>query len=105
MPANRALAPSSASMRSSWLYLATRSERDIDPDLIWVALLATAMSAIVASSVSPERCETMAAYFAFAAMSIAASVSVNVPIWFGLMRIALAIFLAIRSANIRVLVT
>ena len=59
-------------MRSSWLYLATRSERDIDPVLICVALLATAMSAMVASSVSPERCETIAAYLAFAAMSIAA---------------------------------
>ena len=44
-------------MRSSWLYLATRSERHGAPVLIWPALVATAMSAIVASSVSPERCE------------------------------------------------
>ncbi len=49
-------------MRSSWLYLAMRSERDIDPVLIWVADVPTAMSAMVASSVSPERCETTAAY-------------------------------------------
>ena len=44
-------------MRSSWLYFATRSVRDSAPVLIWPAFVATAMSAIVASSVSPERCE------------------------------------------------
>jgi hypothetical protein len=48
-------------MRSSWLYLATRSERHSEPVLIWVAVVATAMSAMVVSSVSPERCETTAA--------------------------------------------
>ena len=47
-------------MRSSWLYLATRSVREADPVLIWPALVATAMSAMVVSSVSPERCEMMA---------------------------------------------
>ena len=47
-------------MRSSWLYLATRSERDSEPVLIWPAFVPTAMSAIVASSVSPERCEITA---------------------------------------------
>ncbi len=72
--------PSSPSIRSSWLYLAIRSERDIEPVLICVADVPTAISAMVASSVSPERCEMMAAYLAFAAMSMAASVSVNVPI-------------------------
>ena len=46
---------SSSSMRSSWLYLATRSVRLGAPVLIWPALTATAMSAMVASSVSPER--------------------------------------------------
>ena len=45
-------------MRSSWLYFATRSERDSDPVLICEAALATAMSAMVLSSVSPERCDT-----------------------------------------------
>ena len=40
-------------------YLATRSERAGAPVLIWPALVATAMSAIVVSSVSPERCEVM----------------------------------------------
>ena len=44
-------------MRSSWLYLAMRSERDSEPVLIWPALVPTAMSAMVESSVSPERCE------------------------------------------------
>ena len=44
-------------MRSSWLYFATRSVRDGAPVLIWPAFVATARSAIVVSSVSPERCE------------------------------------------------
>ena len=44
-------------MRSSWLYFAMRSERDSDPVLIWPALVPTAMSAMMLSSVSPERCE------------------------------------------------
>ena len=44
-------------MRSSWLYFATRSERAGAPVLIWPAFVATARSAIVVSSVSPERCE------------------------------------------------
>ena len=42
-------------MRSSWLYFATRSERDGAPVLIWPQPVATARSAIVVSSVSPER--------------------------------------------------
>jgi hypothetical protein len=44
-------------MRSSWLHLASRSERDSEPVLIWPQLVATARSAIVLSSVSPERCD------------------------------------------------
>ncbi len=39
------------------MYFATRSERAGAPVLICPALVATARSAIVASSVSPERCE------------------------------------------------
>src|SRR3970282_561783 len=50
-----------SSMRSNWLYLATRSLRPSEPVLICVAVVATAMSAMVVSSVSPERCETPAA--------------------------------------------
>ncbi len=67
-------------MRSSWLYFATRSERDMEPVLICVAVVPTAMSAIVASSVSPERWVMFAAYYAASAMRIAASVSLKVPI-------------------------
>ena len=44
-------------MRRSWLYLAMRSLRDAEPVLICPAFVATARSAIVESSVSPERCE------------------------------------------------
>ena len=57
MPGYTALSPSCSSLRSSWLYLAIRSERDIAPDLIWPDYVATAMSAMVESSVSPERCD------------------------------------------------
>jgi len=42
-------------MRSNWLYLQMRSVRHSEPVLIWPALVATAMSAIVVSSVSPDR--------------------------------------------------
>src|SRR5215207_10178528 len=59
-PAYLALSPSSASMRINWLYFATRSERAGAPVLIWPVLSATAISAIVASSVSPERCDVTA---------------------------------------------
>ena len=44
-------------MRSSWLYLATRSLRLAEPVLIWPAEVPTARSAMVLSSVSPDRCE------------------------------------------------
>ena len=47
-------------MRSSRLYLATRSERDGAPVLIWPVPIATTRSAIVVSSVSPERWLTTA---------------------------------------------
>ena len=50
----------SSSMRSSWLYLATRSLRAGAPVLICPQLVATARSAMVASSVSPERCDITA---------------------------------------------
>ena len=47
-------------MRISWLYLASRSERASEPVLICPQLVATAKSAIVESSVSPERCDITA---------------------------------------------
>ena len=59
-PGNCASAPSCSSMRSSWLYFATLSDLDGAPVLICPHPVATARSAIVVSSVSPERCETTA---------------------------------------------
>src|SRR5690606_40258352 len=56
-PAKRAAGPSSSSILSSWLYLDSRSERDMEPGLIWPQLVDTARAAMVASSVSPERWE------------------------------------------------
>ena len=50
-----ALDPSCSSIRRSWLYLAIRSERLMLPVLICPQLVATAMSAMVVSSVSPDR--------------------------------------------------
>merc|ERR1740130_260985 len=59
LPAYTALSPSSSSMRMSWLYLALRSERHGAPVLIWPVQSPTARSAMVVSSVSPERCEVI----------------------------------------------
>ena len=59
-PGYSASAPSASSIRSSWLYFATRSERDGAPVLICPQPVATARSAIVVSSVSPERCDMTA---------------------------------------------
>ena len=55
VPAYFAAPPNCSSIRISWLYLASRSERDSEPVLICPQLQATARSAIVESSVSPER--------------------------------------------------
>ena len=57
MPGQEAVSPSSSSMRSNWLYLATLSVREGAPVLIWPAPVATARSAMKVSSVSPERWE------------------------------------------------
>ena len=67
-------------MRRSWLYFAIRSVRLAEPVLICPAPVATAKSAINESYVSPERCETIDVYPASAAIFMASSVSVNVPI-------------------------
>src|ERR1035437_5945583 len=56
-PGNFAVSPRSLSMRSSWLYFATRSVRLALPVLIWPEFVATARSAMNVSSVSPLRCE------------------------------------------------
>lgn len=55
VPANFALSPSSSSMARRRLYFAMRSPRQAEPVLIWPTPVATAKSAIVVSSVSPER--------------------------------------------------
>src|SRR5439155_10198781 len=54
-PPYNAAVSSSSSIRKSWLYLAIRSVRDAEPVLICPVFIATARSAIVASSVSPLR--------------------------------------------------
>lgn len=55
MPGYTAASPSSSSIRSSWLYFATRSLLLGAPVLIWQVFRATARSAMVVSAVSPER--------------------------------------------------
>src|SRR5207253_924062 len=59
-PAYAAASPSSASIWSRRLYFATRSDRAGAPVLIIPAPVATTRSAMVVSSVSPERCEITA---------------------------------------------
>ena len=48
---------SSSSILINWLYFATLSDLDIDPVFIKPDDVATAKSAIVTSSVSPDLCE------------------------------------------------
>src|SRR5260370_22868272 len=88
-PGHDARAPNSSAMRSRRLYLAVRSPRLIEPVLICPAPVATARSAIVVSSVSPERWETTQVKPAACAISIVASVSLSVPIWLSLITIEL----------------
>ena len=76
-------------MRSKRLYFATRSPRLGAPVLMNPAFSATAKSAKDVSSVSPLRWETIAANPDFCASLIACIVSVTVPIWFSLIKIAL----------------
>merc|ERR1719487_1601921 len=91
-PAYTASAPSSSSIRISWLYLALRSERHGAPVLIWPVHRPTAMSAMVVSSVSPERCEHMTPQ-PFCLHSLTASIdSEIVPIWLTLRSSALHAF-------------
>lgn len=61
-PGNIANSPNSASILSNLLYFATLSVLHGAPVLICPAFVATATSASVVSSVSPERCETTAVY-------------------------------------------
>jgi len=63
-------------------YLALRSERHGAPVLICPVQRPTARSAIVVSSVSPDRCDVMTPQPDFLHMRTAAIDSVMVPIWF-----------------------
>ena len=63
-------------MCSRRLYFATRSPRAGAPDLIWPAPVATTRSAIVVSSVSPERWLITVPQLAFCAIS-----AVDVALW------------------------
>src|SRR5262249_39895783 len=85
-----ASSPSSSSMRSSWLYFATRSLRAGAPVLICPQFVATARSAMVASSVSPLRCDITHVYACRAPSATVSSVSLSEPIWFTLVRIGFA---------------
>ena len=79
-----------SSIRRSWLYFAVRSPRHGAPVLISSVPIPAAKSAMVLSSVSPERWDIIVVYpFSFASCT-ASMVSVSVPIWFGLIKIALA---------------
>mmetsp|Transcript_25430 Transcript_25430/g.40664 ORF Transcript_25430/g.40664 Transcript_25430/m.40664 type:complete len:389 (-) Transcript_25430:289-1455(-) len=71
-------------MRSSWLYLARRSERQGAPVLIWPVARPTARSAMYESSVSPDRWDVITPHPAFFAMRTASIASEMVPIWFTL---------------------
>jgi hypothetical protein len=55
IPAYTAVSPSSSSMRSNWLNMATRSLRAGAPVLIWPALVATTRSAMVRASLRMQR--------------------------------------------------
>ena len=72
--------PSSASISSRRLYFATRSDRAGAPVLMRPELVATARSAIVVSSVSPERWLITVVQPARCAIDTTSSVSVSVPI-------------------------
>lgn len=90
---------------NNWLYLAIRSDLDIDPVLICCVFNPTAKSAIEVSSLSPERCDITHVYpFSFANL-IVSIVSVTDPIWLGLIKIELAILRSIPSFKISLLVT
>ena len=73
------------------MYFAVRSARFGAPALIWPTPVATARSAIVASSDSPERWLIIERYPCRVASPIVSRVSLSVPIWLTLIRIAFAV--------------
>mmetsp|Transcript_5336 Transcript_5336/g.14340 ORF Transcript_5336/g.14340 Transcript_5336/m.14340 type:complete len:429 (+) Transcript_5336:208-1494(+) len=80
-PAYTAFSPSSSSMRSSWLYLALRSERQGAPVLIWPVDRPTAKSAMKQSSVSPDLWLVITPQPASLDILTASMDSVREPIW------------------------
>ena len=92
--------PNSSSISIKRLYLQILSLRDMLPVLICPAFKATARSAIVASSVSPERWDITLFHPAFLAIKIVSIVSDKEPIWFNLINIAFAIFYSMPCSRI-----
>lgn len=94
-PTNTALSPSSSSILRIWFSLAKRSDLQGAPVLIWPHRSPTTISAMVTSSVSPDRCETITPHPP-AKESFAAWIdSVRVPIWLTLSNKALHDFSSI----------
>src|SRR6185437_13093531 len=85
-PANVALSPISSSMRNNSFHFAMRSDRAKDPTLNCPESQPVERCAMLTSSVSPDRAETMAAHPASCAARNAANPRETVPAWFTLMR-------------------
>ena len=83
-----------SSIRSSWLYLARRSERQGAPVFRWPAAMPTATSANQVSSVSPERWLTNTPQPLSRQSFQAASDSESVPIWLILSSMAFVAFIS-----------
>src|SRR5688500_20197649 len=79
----------------SWLYLATLSDLDREPVLIWPVFKATARSAIVTSSVSPLRWLMIEEKPFLVASWTVSIVSDKVPIWFNFTKMLFALCLSI----------
>lgn len=77
-------------MRRTSFHLAMRSERVNEPTFSWPASQPTLRWAMVMSSVSPERAETIVPNPASLPARSAWNASVTVPAWFGLTRTAFA---------------
>ena len=87
------------------MYFAKRSVLEREPVLICPVFKATAKSAIVTSSVSPDLCDITDLYLFLLPKLTASIVSVNVPIWLNLIKIAFAVLLSIPFCNFSTLVT
>src|SRR5512136_3070835 len=92
-PGKRPSEPISCSIRRRRLYLQVLSERQGAPVLIRPVFMATARSAMVVSSVSPERWLTTAVQLTCLALRMTLMASVRVPTWFGFIRTELEAWL------------